>query len=195
MLAEGKGHETLQASNWQKISKLIVYFCVLCCFEKEDFFKNLRILSCPIKKCSFQSLVYFWFFVFQNAGSQLCFRFLRPLSEGLKPLWNDRLSCIFSYFPSGLIWLAVADNFQPSAPRANRKDWYHPELDRQVIMPSGRLCVWDYSWYHPELDHKVLVPSDRLYLGLFLVPPRTRPSGISAFRQTVSGIILGTTQN
>ena len=32
-------------SNWQKISELIVCFCVVCSFEKEDFLESSRILS------------------------------------------------------------------------------------------------------------------------------------------------------
>ena len=40
---------SVQASNWQKISKLIVYFCVVRSFEKEDFLQNSRILSCLVQ--------------------------------------------------------------------------------------------------------------------------------------------------
>ena len=37
---------SFQAPKWQKLSKFIVYFCVVRSFEKEDFLENARILSC-----------------------------------------------------------------------------------------------------------------------------------------------------
>ena len=48
-------------------------------FEKENFLKNLHILSCfvQLKSVLLISCV-FWVF-FQNDGSQLCFRFFFPL--------------------------------------------------------------------------------------------------------------------
>ena len=42
----------LLASKWQKISKLIVYFCVVHSFEKEDFLENSCILSCFVQLIS-----------------------------------------------------------------------------------------------------------------------------------------------
>ena len=79
ILGEGRGHETSALFlppefNWQKLSELFVGFCIVCSFEKEDFLE-IRILSCFvwIKSVLFNFLCFGIFF--QNAGSQLCFRF------------------------------------------------------------------------------------------------------------------------
>ena len=57
----------IQASSWQKISKLIVYFCVVRSFEKEDFLENLRILSCLIQV---KSIIFNLLCVFDHARGQ-----------------------------------------------------------------------------------------------------------------------------
>ena len=58
---------------WQKISKLIVYYCVVRSFEKEDFLENLCTLSCPIKKHSFFFTSCVFFNQFKNEiGICLC---------------------------------------------------------------------------------------------------------------------------
>ena len=58
----------------QKISELYICFSIACSFEKEDLLENSHsVLFCLIKKRSNLLCVFGSFF--QNAGSQLCFRF------------------------------------------------------------------------------------------------------------------------
>ena len=64
-------HSLLEKPNWQQ---LFVYFCIGRGFEEEDFFENLHsVLICLIKKLCLTFCVFLIFF--QNASSQLCFRF------------------------------------------------------------------------------------------------------------------------
>ena len=64
------------------LNELIVCFYVVCSLEKEDFLENLHILFCfvQLKSILFNLLCVLDFF--QNAGSQLCFRFFSPGQVG-----------------------------------------------------------------------------------------------------------------
>ena len=69
--------------NWHQLSDLLVFrINIVCGFEEEDSLVNLRILSCFVRLESVLLnllcvLVFFssFFFLLQNAGSPLCFRF------------------------------------------------------------------------------------------------------------------------
>ena len=64
--------------NWHKISWInCLFFClyVVCSLKKEDFLENLHVLSCFVQLESVLLISCVFWILFQNAGSQLCFRF------------------------------------------------------------------------------------------------------------------------
>ena len=69
-------YASVQASNWQKISKLIVYFCVVHSFKKEDRLENSHILSCLVQLKSVLFNLLCVFFIF---GYNTFFLLLLPL--------------------------------------------------------------------------------------------------------------------